>query len=142
LHSRFLSNNTIAIPAIVRITPIQELIDGCSCRNKTANSTVRTGIKVVISIAMLGLSLYIAIKKNVSPNDIPSTPLIIKKNNVLFSIGSKPIIDNNMPIHNTATRLLPIFIPIGETLCPIFLYKIATSAHKKEESNANKYPRS
>lgn len=125
------------MPIIVRIIPIQLFTDRYSFKNKSANSTVMIGIKVVISIAVLGLSLYIAIKKKVSPSDIPSIPLIIRKNNVLLSIGSKPLTKNTMHMHKMATMLLPIFIPAGETSRPIFLYKIATSAHRKAEINAN-----
>lgn len=116
-----LVDNAIAIPAITRMHPVQDLIDKCSLRNTTANSMVSTGITVVISIAMLGFSLDKAMKKNVSPSDIPNTPLMIKKNNVWLLTMSKPVLNNKTPIHTTATMFLPIFIPTGDTLLPISL---------------------
>lgn len=121
LHSGLFLNRTIVMPIIVRIIPIQLLVDRRSFRNKNAKSAVMIGIKVVKSIAMVALSLFMAIKKNVSPSDIPSIPLIIRKNNVLFSIGSNPLISNTIYIHNMAMKLLPIFIPMAETSRPIFL---------------------
>jgi hypothetical protein len=109
------------MPVIVIIDPIQHLADGFSCKNKIENTTVIIGIKVVISIAIVGLSLFIAIKNKVSPSDIPSIPLIINGNNTLYSKALKPLINNNIAIHRVAIILLPIFIPIGETFRPIFL---------------------
>ena len=81
-------DNTATMPAITRILPIQDLADNCSFRNKAANGRVNTGMKVVMSTAMLGRKQDMDIKKNVSPSDIPRIPLITRKNSVCCPAGS------------------------------------------------------